>query len=43
VGDKEVADGTVALRDLRSGDEQRPIPRPDVVVQVVALVTATER
>jgi histidyl-tRNA synthetase len=42
VGDKEVADGTVALRDLRSGDEQRPVLRADVVTEVVALVSGTE-
>jgi hypothetical protein len=31
VGDQEVAEGTVGLRPLRSGDEQRTVPRAAIV------------
>jgi histidyl-tRNA synthetase len=34
VGPQELAEGTVGLRPLRSGDEQRTVPRADIVVEL---------
>jgi histidyl-tRNA synthetase len=34
VGDDELEAGTVTLRDLRSGEGQTALPRPEVAIEV---------
>ena len=38
IGPKELAEGTVSLRPLRSEEGQRTVPRADVVAELRALV-----
>jgi histidyl-tRNA synthetase len=38
LGSKELAEGTVSLRPLRSDEEQRNVPRSDIVAELRALL-----